>query len=127
MHPTGIAMDDQGYLYVNEWYMVPGELDEGSSTAAGSASKAGGTGKRRSLQVHLNAGSAGGGTGNGAGSGGGGSGSTGSQKAESEIDWGHEPQYLHNVRMISLADVSVLTIAGSYIRKFQQPFSSVST
>lgn len=107
MNPTGIAMDDNDNLYINEWYVIPGELTSSSSGSGGSGTATGGTAKR-----HLDA-SAGAGAGSAHGSS---SNAIGDTSVRS-IDWGHEPQYLHNVRQISLGNSYVRTIAGSIIRK----------
>ncbi len=76
MHPTGIAIDDLGNLYVNEWYMIPTSVQQQQQQLKGK-----------------------------------------SRAREEEIDWGHEPQYLHNVRIVSTSDACARTIAGGNIRK----------
>ena len=45
------------------------------------------------------------------------SGILGSASKMSDVNWGHEPQYLHNVRKIILSTSEVSTIAGGNIRK----------
>ena len=167
MHPTGIDMDDQGTLYVNEWYKIPGS--EGSSSALGllgtakagagagkdgnakagtkganplgtsGAAAGGAAGTKGATQVVSisNAGTNGAtpagtagtkagtkvGTvrGTNAGSSAGESGAGGvsgnTVVRESDIAYGYEPQYLHNVRLIETQTGLVRTIAGSYIRK----------
>jgi hypothetical protein len=141
MNPTGIARDGSDNLYVNDWYMVPGEVDMGSSWSSeyGEKSKSGsgsgshvGSGTKGAVSVTAGKGSSGnsdtsvssdGGTGKSSG--------TGSNSESdvsdmgvlrmSDVNWGHEPQYLHNVRKIVLSDNSgagsVTTIAGGNIRK----------
>jgi len=249
MHPTGITHDENGVLYFNEWYKVPGELmsegsasdvsgydgkknSQDSSAIAGSSGKSGGSAagssKGKSGSVGVTAGGAGGSTGGagasaggatgagassgkrlltgstvGAGSAGksgasgaagstggaasvgksGGAGSAGksggsagksgesdvekdyedskSEKGvtaentdvghkthdangksvmvndmssnvntyqdESDIDWGHEPQYLHNVRRIDPSTGLVDTVAGSYIPGIFEPDTDMSS
>jgi hypothetical protein len=180
MNPTGITADDEENLYINEWYILPGEVDMGSTwasengvstgvtvgssksssassgggskvgsmagTQAGSkvgssavgSSKAAGTGTVAASAVGsgktVGAGSGSGGMSNGksaSGSGGSSSSSSGSSSEDSLLDsvepfgtsklssvnWGHEPQYLHNVRKVSTGSEQVSTIAGSIIRK----------
>ena len=76
MHPTGIAIDEIGNLYVNDWYMIPTSVQQQQQQSKGKyASK------------------------------------------EEQIDWGNEPQHLHNVRIIRTSDACVRTIAGGNIRK----------
>jgi len=150
MHPTGIDMDDQGTLYVNEWYKIPGS--EGSSSALGllgtakagtkganplgtsgtaggasdtkgatqvvsisnagtnGATPAGTAGTKVGTVRGTNAGSSAGESGVGGVSG-------NTVVRESDIAYGYEPQYLHNVRLIETQTGLVRTIAGSYIRK----------
>jgi len=42
----------------------------------------------------------------------------------SDIDWGHEPQFLHNVRSIDISAVTTATIAGSRIPGIFEPGDS---
>ena len=173
MNPTGITADANNNLYLNEWYMVPGEVDLGSAwaseygvstgeTEVDKGSESNGSGKnmgsdsvvgkshggsqygsKGNSQVGSKVASAGAVFGSGSKNGGRGSGSLGGAVAGvgvgskaigsaggksaavsatafqmSSVNWGHEPQYLHNVRKIvtdGLGEVS--TIAGSIIRK----------
>jgi len=131
MHPTGISYFGD-FLYVNEWYKLPGSefssSDGSSDGTAKSGSNAGTTAgtktaARRSLSAKENVQLATkSGTVNATASGtkGGSGGSTKSDTSallfthESDINYGHEPQYLHNVRAINLNTNEVTTVAGSY-------------
>jgi len=181
MNPTGIAADKDNNLYLNEWYVLPGEVDQGSAWAseygvstgetvggsnsdasgkskgAGGKSAVGGSigGKSAVASVGKSVGGAGktvaaGSAGKSAGGSAGKSGAGGSLKGSSEsssegeesvpngpygtasnpsdVNWGHEPQYLHNIRKIATDTGDVSTIAGSHIPGiFEHSYGSSAT
>ena len=63
MYPTGITADDANNLYLNEWYMLPGEVDMGSQWASAYGVSSG-------MSVGSSSTGTDGNTGNGSGSGG---------------------------------------------------------
>jgi len=147
MNPTGITVDGDGNLYLNDWYKIPGEFgaSEGrgshhsasrgdgskatggkSDASRGDGSKATGGSKSGTVVGAIDlAGSAVGGKS--------GSASIPGDRVSSDgfnvpmdpystsFNWGHEPQYLHSVRRISISNEVVDTVAGGRIPGIFEP------